>query len=169
MISFLFAAALAAQNAAPAPAVGVWTFRESTDPAKPKSSTAAVRAEDGSRLLLRCDTVNVPVVSVQIMPKPPVPAGDSRIVTLTLDEGLADMTSWLFPGSGAYNGEAAEVYLIAEEIAKAKKVRATFQEGDKMIDQSFAGPGGDAIFRKVYATCGLPYALPGAAPEQKTQ
>lgn len=170
MISFLFALALGAQTApaaAPAaavPAPGVWSFRESVDPAQPRSSTATVRATDGSRLLLRCDTANVPIVSVQFMPKPAVAAGDSRIVTLTLDEGMADMTSWLFPGKGAYNGETAEVFLIAEEIAKAKKVRVGFAEGETMIERDFAGPGGDAMFRKVYATCGLPYAMPSVTP-----
>lgn len=176
MISFLFALALGAQTApasapaaAPAAAPGVWTFRESTDPAQPKSATATVRAADGSRLLLRCDTVNVPIVSVQFMPRPAVPAGDSRIVTLTLDEGMADMTAWLFPGKGAYNGETAEVFLIAEEIAKAKKVRLSFAEGETMIEREFAGPGGDAMFRKVYATCGMPYAMPSVTPASNKQ
>lgn len=176
MISFLFALALGAQTApasapaaAPAAAPGVWTFRESTDPAQPKSATATVRAADGSRLLLRCDTVNVPIVSVQFMPRPAVPAGDSRIVTLTLDEGMADMTAWLFPGKGAYNGETAEVFLIAEEIAKAKKVRIGFAEGETMIEREFAGPGGDAMFRKVYATCGMPYAMPSVTPASNKQ
>ena len=176
MISFLFALAFGAQTApAPPPAAapvatpGVWTFRESTDPAQPKSSTATVRAADGSRLLFRCDTVNVPIVSVQFMPKPAVAAGDSRIVTLTLDEGMADMTAWLFPGKGAYNGETAEVFLIAEEIAKAKKVRLSFAEGETMIEREFAGPGGDAMFRKVYATCGMPYTMPSITPAPKTQ
>jgi hypothetical protein len=176
MISFLFALALGAQTApasapaaAPAAAPGVWTFRESSDPAQPKSATATVRAADGSRLLLRCDTVNVPIVSVQFMPRPAVPAGDSRIVTLTLDEGMADMTAWLFPGKGAYNGETAEVFLIAEEIAKAKKVRLSFAEGETMIEREFAGPGGDAMFRKVYATCGMPYAMPSVTPASNKQ
>ena len=176
MISFLFALALGAQTApasapaaAPATAPGVWTFRESSDPAQPKSATATVRAADGSRLLLRCDTVNVPIVSVQFMPRPAVPAGDSRIVTLTLDEGMADMTAWLFPGKGAYNGETAEVFLIAEEIAKAKKVRLSFAEGETMIEREFAGPGGDAMFRKVYATCGMPYAMPSVTPASNKQ
>jgi hypothetical protein len=103
------------------------------------------------------------------MPKVPVPAGDQRIVTLTLDEGMADMTAWLFPGKGAYNGEPPEVYLIADEIAKAKKVRLGFADGDTMIERDFAGPGSDAIFRKVYATCGLPYAMPSVTPEPKKQ
>ena len=176
MISFLFALALGAPTApasapaaAPATAPGVWTFRESSDPAQPKSATATVRAADGSRLLLRCDTVNVPIVSVQFMPKPAVAAGDSRIVTLTLDEGMADMTAWLFPGKGAYNGETAEVFLIAEEIAKAKKVRLSFAEGETMIEREFAGPGGDAMFRKVYATCGMPYAMPSVTPASNKQ
>jgi hypothetical protein len=176
MISFLFALALGAQTApasapaaAPAAAPGVWTFRESSDPAQPKSATATVRAADGSRLLLRCDTVNVPIVSVQFMPRPAVPAGDSRVVTLTLDEGMADMTAWLFPGKGAYNGETAEVFLIAEEIAKAKKVRLSFAEGETMVEREFAGPGGDAMFRKVYATCGMPYAMPSVTPASNKQ
>ncbi|MDT8758105.1 hypothetical protein MZO42_05290 [Sphingomonas psychrotolerans] len=174
MSSFLLTLALAVQTAsAPAPAAapvpGVWTFRESTDPAKPKSATASVSAADGSRLLLRCDTVNVPIVSVQFMPKPAVPAGDSRMVTLTLDEGMADVSSWLFPGKGAYNGEPPEVFPIAEEIARAKKVRIGFFEGDKSIEQEFAGPGGDAIFRKVYAACGLPYAMPSVTPAPTKQ
>jgi hypothetical protein len=163
MISFLLAFALAPQNAAPAQPAAGWTYRESSDPAKPKSATAAIRAEDGTRLVVRCDTVQVPIVSVQYLPKPPLAAGDSRIVTLTLDEAQADMTTWQFPGSGAYNGEAGEVFLIADEIARAKKVRVTLQDGDKMIDTAFAGPGDDTMFRKVYAVCGLPYGLPGAA------
>jgi hypothetical protein len=50
-----------------------------------------------SRLLLRCDTVNVPIVSVQFMPKPAVARRRSRIVTLTLDEGMADMTRGCSP------------------------------------------------------------------------
>jgi hypothetical protein len=176
MISYLLALALGAQTAtpaaaaAPAAAPGVWVFRENSDPAKPKSATATVSAADGSRLLLRCDTVNVPIVSVQFMPKPAVQPGDSRIVTLTLDEAQADMTSWLFPGKGAYNGETAEVFLIAEEIARAKKVRVGFADGETMIERDFAGPGNDAIFRKVYAICGLPYALNAApAPAAKKQ
>jgi hypothetical protein len=173
MISFLFALALGSQTApaaaAPVPTPGVWTFRENAEPGQPKSATATVRSEDGSRLLLRCDTVSVPIVSVQFMPKPAVLAGDPRTVTLTLDEGLADMTSWLFPGKGAYNGEPPEVYLIAEEIAKAKKLRIGFFEGDKSIEQEFAGPGGDAIFRKVYAVCGLPYAMPSVTPAPNKQ
>jgi hypothetical protein len=177
MISFLFALALGSQTAPaagppimpPPPRPGVWTFRENINPGQPTSATATVRSEDGSRLLLRCDTANVPIVSVQFMPKTPVPAGDARIVTLTLDEGMADMTSWLFPGKGAYNGEPPEVYLIADEIAKAKKVRLGFAEGDTMIERDFAGPGSDAMFRKVYATCGLPYAMPSVTPETRKQ
>jgi hypothetical protein len=162
MISLILAFALAAQNAAPAQTAPGWTFRESSDPAKPKSATAAIRAADGARLLVRCDMVDTPIVSVQYMPKPAVAAGDSRIVTVTLDEAQADMTSWLFPGAGAFNGEAGEVFLLADEIAKAKKVRLTFQDGDRTVENEFAGPGDDALFRKVYAVCGLPYALPGA-------
>ncbi|MEI9849631.1 MAG: hypothetical protein WDN24_00885 [Sphingomonas sp.] len=58
----------------------VWTFRETTDAATgKKSATAAIRAADGSgRLVVRCDTIEIPIVSVQYIPRPPLPASDRR-------------------------------------------------------------------------------------------
>lgn len=163
MISFLLALAWPAPQTASAPAAG-WTFKESSDPAKPKSATAGVRTAGGDRLLVRCDTVSQPIVSVQYIPKPQIAAGNSRIVTLTFNEAQADMTAWEFPGGGAYNGEAVEVFLLIEQIAKAKSIRVGFEDAGKQIGGDVVGPGGDALFRQVYAACGLPYAMPVATP-----
>jgi hypothetical protein len=38
-----------------------------------------------------------------------------------------------------------------------------------MVEREFTGPGGDAMFRKVYATCGMPYAMPSVTPAPKKQ
>ncbi len=110
--------------------------------------------------MVRCDTAVQPIVSVQFIPKPPIPAGDSRTVTMTYNEAQAEMSQWQFPGAGAYNGEAVEVFILVDQVAKSKTVRVGVPEGEEMIEGSFPGPGSDAMFRKVYAACGLPYAMP---------
>lgn len=166
MIGSILALAMTVQNAAPAQAEPGWTFFESSDPARPKSATAAIRSADGTaRLVVRCDTVDHPIISVQFLPKPPLAAGDAREVQVTLDNGLADISSWQFPGQGAYNGEAVEVFMIVDEISKAKGIDVAMDDGaGNTVGGHFTGPGGDATFRKVYAACGLPYAMPPVAP-----
>ncbi|WP_294257385.1 hypothetical protein [uncultured Sphingomonas sp.] len=148
-------------QAASAPTAPAWTFKESTDPAQPKSASATIRSEDGNaRLVVRCDTAAAPIVSVQFIPRPPIPAGESRTVTVTYDEAMAEMSQWQFPGAGAYNGEAVEVFLLVDKIAKSKTVRVGVPQGETMIEGVFKAPGDDALFRKVYAACGFPYAMP---------
>jgi hypothetical protein len=48
-------------------------------------------------------------------------------------------------------------------------VRVGFFEGETSIEQDFVGPGSDAMFRKIYAACGLPYAMPSVTPQAKKQ
>ena len=165
MISLLLALAL--QTApAPAQAAAGWVYKVSTDPAKPKSASATATDSDGARLLIRCDTAAQPIVSVQFLPKPAMAAGDSRIVTLTFDSAQADMTEWQFPGRGAYNGEPVEVFMIVSQIVKAKSIDVALDDGaGNTIGGNFVGPAGDeTLVRKVYAACGLPYAMPAATP-----
>ncbi len=162
MLSLILAfTTLLGAQATTAPPAAAWTYKESTDPAQPKSATAAIRSEDGnSRLVVRCDTVAGPIVSVQFIPRPPIPAGDSRTVTVTYDEAMAEMSQWQFPGAGAYNGEPIEVFLLVDKIAKSKTVRVGAPQGDVVVEGVFKAPGDDALFRKVYAACGFPYAMP---------
>ncbi len=153
---------------APTPTPPAWTFKESTDASQPKSATATIRSEDGnSRLVVRCDTVATPIVSVQFIPRPGIPAGDARTVTVTYDEAMAEMSQWQFPGAGAYNGEGVEVFLLVDKIAKSKTVRVGVPQGDVMIEGVFQGPGNDVLFRKVYAACGFPYAMPAPPVAKK--
>ena len=165
MIGLFLLLGLAPQAAStPAPAPVGWTYKESTDPAAPRTATASVRSADGNaRLALRCDTADKPIVSVQYLARPPVPAGKPRIVQVMLDHKQADNATWYFPGQGAVNLDAPEVYLLAKEIADAKNVGIAFDDGTgKGVGNDFAGPGDDAMFRKVYAVCGIPYEMPSA-------
>lgn len=169
MLSFILAfTTLLGAQASIAPAAPAWTYKESTDPAQPRSASAMIRSEDGnSRLVVRCDTAATPIVSVQFIPRPPIPAGDSRTVTVTYDEAMAEMSQWQFPGAGAYNGEAVEVFLLVDKIAKSKTVRVGVPQGEAMIEGVFKAPGDDALFRKVYAACGFPYAMPSPTARKK--
>ncbi|MES2441959.1 MAG: hypothetical protein V4574_03950 [Pseudomonadota bacterium] len=151
----------AAQTAPAAPPA--WTFKESTDAATgKKSATAQIRAADGTgRLIVRCDTIAIPIVSVQYIPRPPLPASDRKSIVVTIDEASAEIAAWEFPGAGAYLGEPYDVFSLAEKIAAAKTIRLnTSNAAGEPIQSVFKGPGNDTLFRQVYATCGIPYELP---------
>ena len=164
MIPVLLVALLQAQ-AAPAPAVvPVWPLREATDANGKKSSTASIRAEDGSgRLVVRCDTVAEPIISIQYLPKSPLAEAPGGQVTVTFDETNAEIAGWEFPGGGAYFGEPVSVFLMVQKVAAAKKIRvSTENAAGEVIESVFAGPGSEEMFAKVYAACGFPYAMPSA-------
>ena len=141
----------------------VWSYKEATDATTGKvSATASIRAADNSgRLIVRCDTVEMPIVSIQYIPRPVLPAMESHQVTVTFDEARAEFSAWEFPGAGAYRGEPFDVWIMVSAIAASKTVRVQTEDANAtQIQSAFVGPGNDAMFRKVYATCGFPYAQP---------
>jgi hypothetical protein len=160
--------AIALLQTAAAPAAPVWTYKEATDTNGKISATAAIRAEDGSgRLIVRCDTVAMPIVSIQYIPKPALPAMDSHQVTVTFNEANAEFSSWEFPGAGAYYGEAVSVWIMVGMIATARTVRIQTEDANgTQIQSVFTGPGNDALFRKVYAACGFPWQQPAVGLTQ---
>lgn len=163
MLSYLLLALLQAAPAQAPAETPAWTFHESTDATTgKKSATAFVRAADGSaRLIVRCDTAAIPIVSIQYIPKPPLAASDPMSVTVTFDESQAEIGPWQFPGAGAYVGDGVTVFQIADKIAKSKTIRVTIvKPDDSVAETTFVGPGDDAKFRQVYAACGFPYQQP---------
>jgi hypothetical protein len=173
--TFVIAAAIAAPavahaQTAPAAPAGPpqWTLKEATDAAGKPSATASIRAADGSgRLIVRCDTVAMPIVSIQYIPRPALPAMESHQVTVTFDESRAEFSAWEFPGSGAYRGEPFDVWIMVSGIATSKTIRIQTEDANATQIQSvFTGPGSDAMFRKVYAACGFPYQQPAVGLTQ---
>ena len=163
MILLLPALALFQTAPAQTAAMPQWTFTERANAETgARSATAAIRSEDGNaRLIVRCDVVKEPIISVQFIPKPPIPAGASKIITLTFDDARAEMAPWEFPGAGAYVGEPSQAWFLVAGIVAAKKIEVGFNGDDGApIGNVFKGPRDDALFRKVYAACGFPYAQP---------
>lgn len=155
--------AIALLQTAAAQAAPEWTLKEATDANGKPFAVAQIRAEDGSgRLIVRCDTAVEPIVSVQYIPKPQLPAMERHTVTLTFDDARAEFSDWEFPGAGAYRGEPFDVWIIVNAIADSKKSVHVMTDNDKgeSIQSWFIGPGNDAMFRKVYAACGFPYQQP---------
>lgn len=143
-----------------APVIGQWTYREATDATTgKKSAMAQVRNESGGRLVVRCDTAGIPIISVQFLPRPALPASDARSVQVYYDEARVETSNWQFPGSGGYQAETVDVFNMASGIAGAKSIRVTIDngEGKDPTEGVFKGPGSDALFRQVYAVCGFPY------------
>jgi hypothetical protein len=165
MMPLLFALMLS--QAAPAPG---WEYRESSNAETgTKSAWAFIRDPDGqSRLIVRCDVVKEAIVSVQFIPKLPLAAGASRVVTLTLDSSKAEMAPWELPGRGAYVAEPPTVYIYASSFAAAKQIEVgMLDDAGQPIGGNFAGPGGNEQFRKVFAACGREYAMPAVVAAKK--
>ena len=155
--------AIALMQTAAAQAKPEWVLKEATDATSGKvSATASIRAADNSgRLIVRCDTAAMPIVSIQYIPRPALPAMESHQVTVTFDESRAEFSAWEFPGAGAYRGDPFDVWILVSAIAASKTVRVQTEDANATQIQSlFTGPGNDAMFRKVYATCGFPYQQP---------
>lgn len=161
-MSFGLLAVTLLQTAA-AQAAPEWTYKEATDANGKVSAVAQVRAADGSgRLVVRCDTAVEAIVSIQYIPKPALPAMDRHTVTVTFDDAKAEFSDWEFPGVGAYRGEPFDVWIMVNAIAGSTKSVHVMTDNDKgeSVQSYFVGPGGDAMFRKVYAACGFPYQQP---------
>lgn len=170
MIGLMMGALLAAQATAPAavPVVGKWLYQDRSDPASGvRSASAFVRDNTGDRLIVKCDVVDKPMLSIQFIPQPRLPAGDARTVQLTLDSAKAEIGTWQFPGAGAFVSDLPTVFIYASEFAKAKEIQIGLtDDAGKAVGGSFAGPGDDALFRKVFEACGTPYEMPD--PSAKT-
>lgn len=163
LASFLLLALVQTAQAAPAPAAPpAWTIKDATDANGKTSSTASIRSADGSgRLIVRCDTVGEPVVSVQYIPNPKLPASDPLNVTVTYDEQQADISNWTAPGAGIYADDPFDVFAIASKVAAAKTIRIdAFKPDGSYVESSFKGPGNDTLFRQVFAACGRKYEAP---------
>ena len=161
MITLLLPLLLQSAPAAAPAGPPQWGYKENKDAAGVlHSASAVIRSADGlARLVVKCDIVDEPVVTVQFLPKPALQAGAPRNVTMTLDDAKAEIAVWQLPGGGAFIGEPVETFQIVSLIGAAKKVDIVLtNDSGTTIAGTFDGPGSDAMFRQVYTACGAPYA-----------
>lgn len=145
-----------------------WTPRERTDAATgARSVTAGANSrEKNARLSLRCDA-QVPVVSIQYIPREPLGAGPERSVSVSFDGGPPVTLDWEFPGTAAFVRDTPSVTALTIEMAKAKAIRVeAMSTAGTNVAATFDGPGSDAPVKAVLTACG--YTL-GEVPLAKIE
>ena len=153
------------------PATVPWAPVERTTPSGTRSVAASAFSADGSaRLVVRCDRVTTPVVSIQFIPREQTRRFGVQPVTLQFDGGTPLVDNWEVMGVGLIEREDAAMTTLANGIAQAKAIRlhrgASF---DGPVDHLFAGPASDAPIRRVVEACGftlgqVPQRAPVPAP-----
>lgn len=153
----LFLLLQAAAAPAPATAPAPWTLQTRTDPASGATATfAAARSRDGkARLVVRCDRVGEPAVSVQFQTREPaLGAADDHLVSLAADGAAPIDAVWRFPGNAALIAEPEAVTRLAVAIAAAREVSVTTTDGASPLLAIFDGPAGTSAVGQVLAACG---------------
>ena len=166
---------LLAQAAAAAPAPPAWKFAERTNAAGVRSVSPSVVGYDGvSRLVVKCDVGQEPIVSIQFFQTAPLGKSE-KPVGVRFDNGFANTYSWQSAGNGLYVSDPEAVTALTSLLVKAKAVTVeTTNASNFAVQAAFAVPGGDAMVRKVIGVCGytlgvvppLPPAPPGEEEEQ---
>ena len=145
-----------------------WTPRERTDAATGAKSVAvgATSRENNARLSLRCDA-QVPVVSLQYIPREPLGAGPERVVSMSFDGGPPVALAWEFPGTAAFVRDTPSVTALTIEMAKARAIKVeALSTAGTTVSATFDGPGGDAPIKAVLTACGYTLGeVPVAPPE----
>ncbi len=170
-------ALLQAATPASLPAVAPWTPVERTTPSGTRSVAASAFSADGSaRLVVRCDRVTTPVVSIQFIPREQTRRFGVQPVTLQFDGGTPLVDNWEVMGVGLIEREDAAMTTLANGIAHAKAIKLhSVASDDTAVDHFFAGPASDAPIRRVVEACGftlgqvpqrapVPAATPSHAP-----
>lgn len=162
MISILFAllqsTTAAATPAAPPPP---WTAMSRTDAASGISSTSAFAftSDHSARLVVRCDRVAEPVVSIQMRTKAGFAAGDDHIVSVSVDGGTPIDSTWEFPGTATMNREPSTITQLTVAMNSAKSITVTTTDGTASVSQIFPGPGASAGIKDVLSACGYEFGV----------
>jgi hypothetical protein len=168
MIIPLLLQAAAAAAVTPAPAAG-WTLADRTNAAGVRSIVASVVARDGlSRLLVKCDIAQEPIVSIQFIQPRALGESADKLVNVRFDGGPAFAYNWAFPGTGAYITDPEAVTKLAAFMVKAKDVRVdTTNASNFAVEASFVAPGGPALIGKVLTACGNTLGIVPTPPPVK--
>ncbi len=151
----------AAQAAAP------WAAVERTAPGGTRSIAASAYSADGSaRLVVRCDRVSTPVVSIQFIPREQTRRFGVQPVSLQFDGGTPLVDNWEVMDVGLIEREDAAMTTLANGIAHARAIRLhSVASDDTAVDHAFPGPASDAPIRQVLAACGFTLGqVPQRAP-----
>lgn len=151
-----------------------WKLAERTSAKGVRSVSSAVTGFDGvSRLVVKCDVAQEPIVSVQFFQTAPLGQGE-KPVGLRFDNGFANIYPWQSAGNGLYVSDPQAVTALTTLLAKAKAVTVeTTNASNFAVQATFPAPGGDAMIRKVLGACsytlGVMPPLPPASPAEQEE
>ncbi len=162
--------ALLLQAATPAPApVAPWAAVEHTTPQGTRSIAASAFSADGSaRLVVRCDRVREPVVSIQFIPREQGRRFGMQPVALQFDGGTPLVDNWEVMGIGLIERDEAAMTTLSNGIAHARSIKLhSVDANDAAVDLVFMGPANDAPIRRVVEACGFTLGqVPRPTPAQ---
>ncbi len=163
----LLQAAATPAPAAPAP----WSAVTRTNPADgTKATSAFAMSRDGSaRLTVRCDTVKMPVVSIQLRTRTPMPSGPDQAVSVKIDSADPIPAAWQFPGVAMLNTNPATVTSVTSELVNAHKIVITTGEGPMSVSEEFDGPASPDGIKAVLDACGYQLGVVPPAPDDKSK
>ena len=152
----LWAAVLATLSASMQQAASMWSITQSTDPATDLPIvSASVRSSSGAeRLVIRCDGVGEPVVSVQFITARYLGGGEERPVTIRFDQGPPMTFDWEYTSKGVYNRDEKLVRALGNLLARSNRVLVrAYNYEEQPVDGAFLVSGGEATIRRVFAAC----------------
>ncbi|OYY76177.1 MAG: hypothetical protein B7Y43_16480 [Sphingomonas sp. 28-62-20] len=165
MISILFALLQStALTAPPPPPAPPWTAVTRTDATTGATSTSALAysADRNARLVVRCDRVGEPVVSIQMRTRAGLAASGDHLVSVSVDGAAPIDLPWEFPGSATMNRGTVAVTKLTEAMSKAMSITVSTKDGEQTVSATFVGPGTGTGIKDVLAACG--YEL-GVVPQ----
>jgi hypothetical protein len=153
---------------APAPAPWTVSTRPNADPTITSTVTGTPSDDNGAKLVFRCDSGKVKVVSIQLFTRAALGGPPNRPVSLTIDGGTPLIDNWEFVPQGAFQRADVAVTTTTAAIAAGKsiKLHTTTTTGEP-IDATFAGPPSDASIKAVLAACDYTLGQVPVRPKDK--
>jgi hypothetical protein len=156
----IFALAAIAQAAASS---SNWVLIEKRDPVTDlrSASTAVLSTSGEERLVVKCDGVGEPVVSVQFITKKYLGGSNERAVTIRFNQAPPLTLDWEYTSKGVFNRDEKVVRSIANLIAKSEHVLIrAYNYEDQPVDGAFSVAGGESQLRTVFRACGYAFDQP---------
>ena len=141
-----------------------WSLTEGRDPITDlPTASASSRSESGKdRIVVRCDGVGEPVLSVQFISDRYLGGSDERNVTLRFNDLAAIDSLWEYTTKGAFNRNRRTVGSTAALLSQDGQLRVrAWRYDDQPIDAHFILKGGAEKIAKVFNACGYPVPVPG--------
>lgn len=142
---------------------GNWVLTEKVDPVTDlRSASASVSSINGDdRLVVKCDGVGEPVVSVQFITKRYLGGSGDRPVTIRFNQAPPLTFDWEYTSKGAFNRDEKLVRSVANLIAKSDQVFVrAFNYEEQPVDGSFVVTDGESSLRTVFRACGYAFDQP---------